>query len=329
MTTSSGPEPAPLGFGVIGARSFVAARAVLPAIDEAPCARLVAAASLGGPVPDRWRSRAVSSYEDVLDHPEVDAVYIPLPNSMHHEWVLRAAAAGKHVLCEKPLATDPTTAAAMAHACRDAGVVLAEAWMTPFDPRWIAALDLAREGVVGDLVSVESTFTFTIPSSERTNYRWDPVLGGGALLDVGIYCLGAPTELWDAEPIVLTADRDTAPSGVDATTRFELAWPDGRRATGRCSFIESEAQELVLTGAGGAIVLDGDAFTGGTAARSITVEYANGRCDLVEVESDDPYRRMIEAFTATVTGRAPWPRPVERSIALLGLLDRIARWSRP
>jgi predicted dehydrogenase len=310
---------------VIGARSFVATRAVLPAIDASAGARLVAAASISGPVPDRWRSRAVPTYDDVLAHPEVDAVYVPLPNAMHREWAVRAASAGKHVLCEKPLATTAAEAASMADACRTAGVVLAEAWMTPFDPRWSAALALARDGVVGTVTSVSSTFTFTI--DDGTNHRWLPSQGGGALLDVGVYCLGAATELWDADPTEVIADRTTAPSGVDATTSFELGWSDGRRAVGRCSFVEPERQCLVMSGTSGRIVLDGDAFTGGAAARSIGIERSDGRVEVVDIDADDPYRRMIDAFADTVAGRTPWQHPPGRSVAVLRLMDRIAERS--
>ncbi|MFN2324216.1 MAG: Gfo/Idh/MocA family protein, partial [Trueperaceae bacterium] len=113
----------------------------MPAIATCELADLVAVSSLGGPVPEPWAHLAAGTYDDVLDHPDVEAVYIPLPNGMHREWVERAADAGKHVLCEKPLASNVADATAMAAACDAAGVMLVEAWMTPFDARWRAALD--------------------------------------------------------------------------------------------------------------------------------------------------------------------------------------------
>lgn len=322
----------PVGFGVIGARSFVATRAVMPAIDASATARLVATAALGGPVPGPWRALDVGGYEAVLTHPEVEVVYVPLPNGLHHEWVVRAARAGRHVLCEKPLAPDATTARAMAAACRDAGVTLGQAWMTPFDPRWQTVMSLARSGVVGPITTISSTFTFSLagrpdePANRYDQYRWDPTLGGGALLDVGIYCLGAVVELWGAEPSEITATRLAAPSGVDATTIFELVWPDGRRAIGRCSFVEPECQRLVLAGPDGRLVVDGDAFTGGAAASTIVVERPDGRVERHTVEPDDPYRRMIDTFAASVRGSSA--RNTDDSADVLQLLDAIAARSR-
>ena len=106
----------PVGFGVIGAKSYVANAAVMPAIDAATNATLVATASRSGRVDPRWASTQLVDYDAVLQHPGVDVVYIPLPNGMHREWTERAAAAGKHVLCEKPLAAEPGAARAMAEA---------------------------------------------------------------------------------------------------------------------------------------------------------------------------------------------------------------------
>ncbi len=321
----------PVGLGVIGGRSMVATRAVLPAIGPASGTRLAAVAARGGRVPRPWRGAAVADYDDVLRDPAVEAVYVPLPNSMHREWVERAAAAGKHVLCEKPLAPDAPGAAAMEAACAEAGVLLAEAWMTPFDPRWAEAARLAAGGTVGPVHTVEASFTFTIPPEASDNYRWDPDQGGGALLDVGIYCLGPAVELWGARPTVVRAEIDPSPSGVDATAVVELAWGGGRRAHARCSFTEPEEQRLAYVGPHGRIVLDGDAHTGGRAAHAIQLTRDDGGTpvdEVIEVAPDDPYRRMLERFAAAVRGRRPWPRPAARSVELLALLDRIRRTER-
>jgi D-xylose 1-dehydrogenase (NADP+, D-xylono-1,5-lactone-forming) len=136
---------------------------------------------------------------------------------MHVEWVARAAAAGKHVLCEKPLALDADEARAMSEVCAAAGVLVAEAWMTPFDPRWRATFGLVDDGLIGDVTRIEARFTFTIGPEHADNFRWSPSLGGGALLDVGIYCLGGAVRLWGADPETIVSTRVMAPSGVDAT----------------------------------------------------------------------------------------------------------------
>ena len=314
----------PVGFGVIGANSFVANAAVLPAIEAADAARLIATASRSGDVPEHWAGTDVGSYEAVLDHADVEAVYIPLPNGMHREWTEKAAAAGKHVLCEKPLASDAATARAMAAACTNAGVLLAEAWMTPFSRRYQTVMDAVSD--IEPPQRVESSFTFTIGPDASDNYRWDPIQGGGALLDVGIYCLGPVVELFDATPSGIHATQRLASSRVDAWTAAELTWADGASASIRCSFVDEEAQTLHVTGMGGALGMTNEAFTGGVTADTYVhvrdVEDGYGHTVTLS-NPNDPYQAMVEAFADAVRGKAEWPRPVERSIEMLTLIERI------
>jgi D-xylose 1-dehydrogenase (NADP+, D-xylono-1,5-lactone-forming) len=318
-----GAPSASVGFGVIGAGSMVAERAVLPALAVSTHAHLVASCSLTGAEANRSSPHAVARYDDVIDHPDVEVVYIPLPNAMHPQWVARAAAAGKHVLCEKPLAVDADAARMMSERCEAAGVLLAEAWMTPFDPRWQHVFTSVDEGIIGEVSDLEANFTFTIAPEAAHNYRWSPALGGGALLDVGIYCLGGAVSMWGADPVSIEATQVMAPSGVDATTAVTLTWPGGRTARIRCSFVEQEQQTLRLRGDRGELHLEGSAFTGGPTATSIRHVPTDGDERTIHVESGDPYLRMVDAFAASVRGTAAWPRPVEHSAAMLQLLDRI------
>ena len=330
MSGAGDHQDRPVGFGVIGARSMIATKAVLPALDAAEGARIAAVATRSGSIAAPWSALAVADYDEVVQHPDVEAVYVPLPNSMHREWVERAAAAGKHVLCEKPLGATAAEAAAMAAACADAGVLLAEAWMTPFDPRWSEAARLVREGAVGELRTIDAAFTFTLPPSAADNYRWDPALGGGALLDVGIYCVGPAAELWGTDPTTVEASVLSTARGVDATTAAELRWDDGRVARARCSFVEDDVQRLEYVGTTGRLALDGDAHTGGAPARRIQWWRTGGAAgtddggpESIDVVPDDPYRGMVERFAAAVRGAAEWPRPVSRAVDLAALLDRI------
>lgn len=311
-----------VGFGVIGANSFVANQAVLPAIEAASNARLVATASRSSEVPECWASTDVGSYEAVLEHPDVEAVYIPLPNGMHRDWTEKTAAVGKHVLCEKPLASDVETAEAMADACERAGVLLAEAWMTPFHRRYGHVFDIARLGDLGRIERIEARFTFTIGPDALDNYRWDPQQGGGALLDVGIYCLGPIVELFDARPSGIVTHQQLTDRGVDAATRSELSWPDGRTASIDCSFVDDDAQTLAIAAERGTLQLDSEAFTGGVDDRVIRM-YANHAMQMPMVDANDSYQSMIEAFARAVRGESRWPRPAERSIEMLHLIARI------
>jgi len=322
------PARGAIGIGVIGARSMVATRAVMPAIDASDEANLVAVSSLGGSVPLPWDHLAAGTYEDVLAHPEVDAVYIPLPNGMHREWTERAAEAGKHVLCEKPIAPTAVDAAAMGAACDDAGVILAEAWMTPFDARWRAAIDAVLDGRLGTVFDVDSSFTFTIGAEARDNYRWSADQGGGALLDVGIYCLGPIVEMWGAAPDVIDATALWHTSGVDARTEATLSWADGREARIRCSFVDAEEQRIEVVGSEASLIVDGEAHTGGERACEFLVAASDGRLTTTPVGWSDPYLGMVDAFARAIRGDEPWPRDMTTTLDMLTLIERIASASR-
>jgi D-xylose 1-dehydrogenase (NADP+, D-xylono-1,5-lactone-forming) len=292
----------PVRFGVLGARSNIARGAVIPAIQAAGGAALVAVGSRTGAVPGDLAHLDAGSYEAVLADPAVEAVYIPLPNGLHAEWAMRAAEAGKHVLCEKPLARTAAEAERMAEACRVAGVLLAEAWMTPFNPEWDQAVRRAESGELGELLSVRGEFTFTMGSGREADYRWDPTEGGGALLDVGIYTTGAAVALWGPEPETVEAVAHRSPRGVDTTIELLLGWEGGRAATALCSFELPERQRLELVGSEGRLTVDGKPYTGS----GITA-----------------YLGMVEAFSDAVRGLRHWPRPVAESVALARLMDRI------
>ncbi len=317
-----------VGFGVLGARSMVATRAVMPAIDASTRADLVAVSSLGGPVPEPWQHLGAGLYEDVIDHPGVEVVYVPLPNGMHVEWVERAIAAGKHVLCEKPIACTPGEAQRMADSAERAGVLLAEAWMTPFDARWRRALSMARGGELGQIIDIDASFTFTIGPDGDDNYRWSPDQGGGALLDVGIYCLGPIVELWGSHPDLVEATALWHTSGVDARTEATLEWVDGRQARIRCSFVDDEEQRLEIIGTESSLVLATNAHTGGMSADTILVAQGNGRVRNVPATPSDPYLGMVDAFAEAVLGGTPWPRPMSATVDLLTLIERIEEASR-
>ena len=284
----------PVGYGIIGAGSAIARRAVIPAIEASELSFVAATAS---------RSGGTGSYEDVIAHPEVEAVYIPLGNGQHREWTEAVALAGKHVLCEKPLAPTAVDALAMASACEKAGVLLAEAWMSPFGRRWSEAMTRAARGDIGEVREVRSRFCGNLRSDPARDHRWDPAQGGGALLDLGIYVLGPAVTLWGPEPEVIEASQQRSEGGVDVVTDYLIAWPGGRRAIGHASIVEPPEQELELGGTDGSILLTDHAFTG--------------------QPDDNPYVPMIDAMARDVRGLEPWPRPAAEAVALLELLERI------
>jgi len=207
-----------------------------------------AAAQLGIPV-------GYGSYEDLLDADDVDAVYIPLPNDLHAEWTIKAAAAGKHVLCEKPLALNASQAEEMAVACEAAGVKLAEAFMYRHHPTWVEAVRLVRDGSIGDLVAVQSWFSYY--NDDPGNIRNRPENGGGAIMDIGCYNINLSRMLFDAEPTSIAASVRRDPvMGIDTLSSAVLEFPGGGQATFTCSTRAENYQRVHIVGTRGRIDIE-------------------------------------------------------------------------
>src|SRR5256712_1414717 len=312
-----------IGWGVIGATSQVAQKAVLPAIVASPGARLVAVASeraahSGGA--HFGATRRYASYAALLDDPEVAALYVPLPNSLHREWMERAAEAGKHVLCEKPLAPTAADAEAMAAACAVAGVTLLEAYMTPFHPRAEAIRAIIASGRLGTLRFALAAFTGTL--DRRDDYRWRPEMGGGALLDVGIYCIAPLLAAAGRPPARVEAAASLTKSGVDASFSGWLDWGDGFTAAIECSFDAPERQFLEIVGTEAALLVD-RAYTPGPDDVTITLRHRSGRLEEIVARGADPYGLMLDHFHAVVRGEAAPRRSCAASITLLTVLERL------
>ncbi len=317
------PAVPALGWGVLGATSQVAQKAVLPAIVASPGARLVAVASRHAADGGGGRfgaEHAYRAYAALLDDPRVEAVYVPLPNSLHREWVERAAAAGKHVLCEKPLAPTAADATAMATACAAAGVTLLEAYMTPFHPRAQAIDALVASGRLGALRFARGAFTGVL--DRPADHRWRPEMGGGSLLDVGIYCVAPLLAAAGRPPARVEAAASLTKSGVDASFSGWLDWGDGFTATIECSFDAPERQLLEMIGTEAAVSVD-RAHTPGPEDVAITLHSRDGRVEQIVVAGTDPYRAMIDHFQAVVRGVAKPSRSCSDSVTLLTVLDRL------
>lgn len=217
-----------LRWGVLGTAS-IARKRVIPALKASERNTVVALAS-------RERSRAeevareaqiphvFDDYAALLQSPEIDAVYLPLPNSEHHRWTIAAAEAGKHILCEKPLALNAQQAEEMAAAAERANVLLAEAFMYRHHPIVHKVLSMVHSGLIGELSLIRSTFSFTL--TDDHNIRLDPELGGGALMDVGCYGINLARLVTGAEPTGVAAVAQLAPSGVDQSFAGVMRFPN-------------------------------------------------------------------------------------------------------
>lgn len=186
---------------------------------------------------DRWEiSRRFSSYNDLLSDPEIDAVYIPLPNSMHCEWVIRSTRAGKHVLCEKPLGLSPVEVDSMTRSARENGVVLMEAMAYRMHPQYGRLRELLDEDFIGKIRLIRAQFSFTLPAGTG-NIRWSHGLGGGVLRDVGCYPVSFARAVAGCLPVEVFARQVKGPTGVDIFSACQLLFPGDLVAEIDSSFV--------------------------------------------------------------------------------------------
>jgi predicted dehydrogenase len=207
---------APFRWGLLGTARIN--RAVIPPMRASDRHQLAAVASRGAERAEAYAREwsipaAFGTYDDLLASPDIDAVYIALPNSLHAEWTIRAARAGKHVLCEKPLAISVAEVDAIAEAAARAGVVVAEAFMYRHHPQTLQLKALIEDGAVGTLQVIRSAFSFTL--DRPRDVRFDPALGGGSLWDVGCYPVNMARYLVGAEPVSVMGWQRLTPGGID------------------------------------------------------------------------------------------------------------------
>lgn len=197
--------------------------------------------------------RAWGSYEAMLADPDVDAVYIPLPNTMHAPWAMAAARAGKHVLCEKPLTLSRASAQAMYDTACQRGVILLESFPYYFQPQTGDMLALLQSGAIGDVRSVQANFGFTLASDATNNIRFSRDLGGGALLDAGSYPLSLIRLVMGEAPVRVLAQSSWAGSGVDISTTATLEYADGRRAQMMGAMDVANVRRAIISGSAGTL----------------------------------------------------------------------------
>jgi D-xylose 1-dehydrogenase (NADP+, D-xylono-1,5-lactone-forming) len=310
-------------WGFLGAGS-IATKALTPAVHAAKNATLQAVASR-----DAIRSQSLepvkvhSTYQDLLDDPDIDAVYISLANHQHCEWSIKALQAGKHVLCEKPIAMDAKEARLMADAAKENNRMLVEAVWTRWHPRFIRMVELVHSGAIGEIRAIDASFTF--PGSLEGNYRLLPEMGGGSLFDVGPYPLHAWSALTQGnlKMKINSIQRNTGSTGVDMTTRIDATLNGSIAVNALTSFEREEEQLLLVTGSVSSIEnIGNDAFT---SLRNPSVLKVG---DLLESFAPvDPYQLMVENFGARINGEESWIIPIEETIRVMEILDEIAQYN--
>jgi len=242
---------------------------------------------------------AHGSYEALLADPGVDAVYISLPNGMHHEWTLRALAAGKHVLCEKPYTRHPHEAEEAFDAAEAAGLVLAEAFMYRHHPQTATVARLVADGAIGRLCAVKTTFTF--PLHDLSNVRALPELDGGALMDVGCYCVSG-IRLLAGEPEHVRGEQVTGTTGIDMAFHGTLRCADDVVGQFEATFRSPQRQSLEAVGEDGVLVVEAPWRVDWGGGVTLT---RDGSTEVVAVEDADSYTLELENLADAIEGRAP------------------------
>jgi predicted dehydrogenase len=305
----------------------IGVRKVIPALQKARRSTVVAIGSRDVARAQRTASAlaipsAYGSYEAVLADPDVDAVYIPLPNHLHAEWTMAAAAAGKHVLCEKPLALSSADAQTMADACERAGVRLMEGFMYRLHPSWVAVRELVASGRIGQLQAVQSWFSYF--NDDPADIRNILAVGGGALYDIGCYSVNASRILFGTEPMAVTASVARDPqSGVDTTTSAILDFGPGT-ATFTCSMRADEDQRVHIYGRDGHIYVPiAFSIPPDQPSEVILTTRPGGRVERMRFDPSNEYVCQAEAFVAMIQDGAEPEFPISDAVANLVVIERI------
>jgi predicted dehydrogenase len=318
-----------LRWGVLST-ARIGKKEVNPAIQASANGELVAVASR-----DEERARAFAeeggipqvfgSYQALLEDPDIDAVYNPLPNSLHREWTIRAAEHGKHILCEKPMAVDAAECREMKDAAAANGVKLMEAFMYRFHPRTEQILEMVRNESMGEIKQIRSSFTFQLDRPD--DVRWDPALGGGALMDLGCYCVNLSRTFVGMEPLEVRAMANFTDQGVDQQMAGSMRFENGVLAHFDCALNMEKTQVYHIFGSNGHVrVLE--AFVPGTEATSVEMFDLEDNLTRVPTPGGDQYRLMVEHFADCVLNDRPvrWgPDDADLNMRVIQALAESAR----
>jgi predicted dehydrogenase len=316
-----------LRWGVLGTARI--ADTVVPGLQKASNSELVAVASRDIEKSREWaQARGLGhyfgSYNEMLASDVIDAVYIPLPNALHVEWGIRAADQGKHVLCEKPIATSADQVEGLIAAQRRNGVKVMEAFMYRFHPQTERIRQLVASGAIGETKIVRATFDFLL--SRTNDVRLSKELGGGALLDVGCYCANISSLVVGTSPKAVTASAVWGETGVDVALVGTLEFPGGVLGVIDCSFQvgTSMQQRLVISGTGGLISVT-QPFRMDDEDTTITIDRADkdNTVEQVRVPGGNEYQLMVEHFADAVLNDTDLSYTLQDSLANMRVLDAL------
>jgi len=318
----------PVAWGILSVSSHYLLRVHEP-LSRLPEARIAAIASRD-PIKGREAAarlgigKAYGSYEELLADPEIEAVYIPLPNDLHEPWCRKALAAGKHVLCEKPLGMNPEEARAIMATAREKGLLAMEAFMYRFHPQWSLARDIVARGEIGRPREIRVVFSYN--NADPRNIRNIKAAGGGALYDIGCYAVSAARYLADAEPerAFSLVRRDEA-TGTDVLSSGILDFgASGTRASFTVSTRSFSRQRVEVLGDKGALEIELPFNAYPDVPLGVTVSTGIG-VRRVTVGPVDQYGLMFAAFSRAMREGTVPPEPLEDALANARALDALFR----
>jgi len=271
--------------------------------------------------------RAFGSYQALLADPEIDVVYIPLPNYLHAEWAIKAVEAGKHVLCEKPLTLSIEEVDAIAGAAEKYGKVVAEAFMYRTHAQSLKTKEIVDSGRLGRIKLVHGSFTFNMTNPD--DYRWNPEMGGGGLWDVGCYPLSFMRMVLAAEPLEVYGEQVTGPSGVDEVFSAQLRFPNDTLAQFDCSIKIPYHVFMEIIGDEGTLIIP-KPFNPG--AREVLLLIKGSKTETIVVKGTAPYVSEVEDMAdAILLGHSPRVSLADSrsNVAVIQTLFESARTGKP
>jgi xylose dehydrogenase (NAD/NADP) len=302
-------EKQQLRWGIMGCAN-IAKHSVIPGIQKSKHNQVVAIASRTLATAQQTAEQlniptAYGSYEELLQDEQIDAVYIPLPNHLHKEWTLKAAAAGKHVLCEKPIALTADEAAEMIAACQDAGVHLAEAFMYRHHPRYQLLKEVIASGDIGEIRAIRGSFTFN-SSANHGNVRFKQEWGGGSVYDVGCYPITAARLLLEQEPEAVTAHAFFSPEhdNVDMMTSGLIEFPNAVALSFDCGMWAGGRNTLEIVGSTGYITVPNAFVSGSEDGWAFFVHNGKEAAKKISVPIINQYAQQADDFAAVVLQQA-------------------------
>jgi xylose dehydrogenase (NAD/NADP) len=281
-------------------------RAVIAPIRSSKKSQLVAVASRSKEKASQYAAqwgiqRFFSSYEALLDDPEIDVVYNSLPNSLHAVWSIKAMQMGKHVLCEKPLTASLQEVDAIIEVADQTGMVITEAYMYRHHPQTLLVKQMVDDGQVGSLQLIRGSFCYT--NSRQADVRFDPSMGGGCLWDVGCYPIGYSFLVAGTTPIEVFGHQVTGPTGIDLLYAGQLLFPRGVISQFESSFITEDKVEMIITGDKGRITIPDPYKPGKTSRISLQI---GGQEKVIKIKGQELYQgEVTDLENAVLDGTPP------------------------